>query len=151
MKLFVNFGLIFSIAVVLFNSVSCLPSISVGNTSPKDALQKFYGAVQKGDVKAVRQTLSRRINDRIDTVAKSNPAPAYQPETLVETIRKNLSPQMPAVRNEKTDGNRGTLAIDALFTNDKNTRTRRTVSFVKEDYSWKIDDDIVFSAESNDE
>src|SRR5689334_9937944 len=101
------------LAILALTLTACKSSSDL--SSPGVTLRKFYDAMKKQDVAGFRRTLSARMNKHIDEVAKSNPAPTYQPAGLAEMIKPYLSAEMPETRNEKINGEKATLEVNTLY------------------------------------
>lgn len=121
------------VALFAFALIGCSQLMNlVQPKSPTQAMKNFVEASQKRDVEAIKKSLSAGTLKMMEGIAK------MQGKTLDETIKEgdtggNDFKQMPEMRNEKIEGDTGTLEI-------KNEKTGEweTLYFVKENEDWKI-------------
>lgn len=123
-----NLKLIGLMVIVFLATAAC----KLGS-SPTATFKAFYEAQKKKDVAAIKKTLSKGSLAMLEKTAKD------QNKTVDAAISEGLekpgskTEKMPEIRNEKIDGNNGTLEVQ-----DDDTKKWDTMYFVKEDGDWKI-------------
>lgn len=127
---------IYKISLVVFIACALVGCSQLQNLvqpkSPTQTMKNFVEATQKKDVEGVKKSLSSGSLKMMEGLAK------IQGKTLDETIREgeageNEYKQVPEMRNEKIEGDAGTLEV-------KNEKTGEweTLYFVRETEEWKI-------------
>ena len=117
-------------ALVLFLAVV---ACNLASSSPTATFKAFFEAQKKKDVEATKKTLSKPSLAMLEKAAKA------KNKELDEFMRDGLSTpgskfeKIPEMRNEKTDGDNGTLEIK-----DEAMKNWETMYFVKEEREWKI-------------
>jgi len=97
-------------------------------STPTDTFKAFYDAAKRKDAEAMKKTISKNLLSKLDEMAKQRNKPLD--EILVNV---NLPDTMPAVRNEKVEGDHATLEVQ------NRGDSWKPLSFVKEDGEWKLD------------
>ena len=103
------------------------------SSSPSATFKAYFEAQKKKDVAGIKKTLSKSSLDMMEKAAKE------QNKTVDKALTEGLespagkSDKTPETRNEKIDGNNGTLEVQ-----NEQTKKWDIVYFVKEDGEWKI-------------
>jgi hypothetical protein len=101
-------------------------------SSPTATAQAFYEAAKSKDISAMKNLVSKNTLDMMDKAAKA------QNKSVDDLLKaSNESAPPPATfetRSEKIDGDKATLEV-----NQDGKGKWQTVTFVKEDGSWKLD------------
>jgi ABC-type glycerol-3-phosphate transport system substrate-binding protein len=101
-------------------------------SSPTATAKAFYEAARSKDISGMKSLVSKNTLDMLDKAAKA------QNKTVDDLLKaSNESAPPPATfetRNEKIDGDKATLEV-----NQDGKGKWQTVTFVKEDGSWKLD------------
>ena len=101
-------------------------------SSPTATAQAFYEAAKSKDISAMKSLVSKNTLDMMDKAAKA------QNKSIDDLLKaSNEAAPPPATfetRNEKIDGDKATLEV-----NQDGKGKWQTVTFVKEDGSWKLD------------
>jgi len=103
------------------------------SSSPSATFKAYFEAQKKKDVTGIKKTLSKSSLDMMEKAAKE------QNKTVDKALTEGLespagkSDKTPETRNEKIDGNNGTLEVQ-----NEQTKKWDIVYFVKEDGEWKI-------------
>ncbi|PYS51336.1 MAG: hypothetical protein DMF68_04845 [Acidobacteria bacterium] len=117
------------VAIITLLAIALMGAAACGKKStPTDTFKAFYDAAKKKDAEAMKKTISKNLLSKLDEMAKQRSKPLD--EILVNV---NLPDAMPAVRNEKIEGDRATLEVQTRADSWK------PLSFVKEDGEWKLD------------
>jgi Domain of unknown function (DUF4878) len=117
-----------AIALLVLAVVSC----KFGSSSPTTVFKAFFEAQKKKDVPAIKKTLSKGSLEMMEKVAKEQGKTTD--EALTEGFSKSeQTDKMPEIRNEKIEGDNGTLEVQ-----DEKTKDWQTMYFVKEDKEWKV-------------
>lgn len=101
-------------------------------STPTSAFMAFYEASKKGDVEAIKRTLSKSSIDFLTAEAQKENKTLEA--ALTESLKNADVPKStPEVRNEKIEGDNATIEIK-----DEKTNSWDTFRFVKEGGEWKI-------------
>jgi len=122
--------LLFALCLALANTLACS---MLRGSSPTSTFKAFFEAQKNKDVPGIKKTLSKGSLAMLEKGAKE------QKKTLDESLKEGFddptfkAPTMPETRNEKIDGNNGTLEVQ-----DAQSKKWETMYFVKEDGDWKV-------------
>ena len=125
----INTKSIFAVLLLILAGLAC----NLTSSSPTSTLKAFVEAQKKKDVAAMKQTLSKPSLAMLEKAAKA------KEKDLDDFIAEGLktpgskSEKMPETRNEKIDGDNGSLEIK-----DDGMKNWETMYFVKEEREWKI-------------
>jgi len=117
--------------VVMIAACGSKNGSSASNPStPTEVMQTFYASLQKKDVAALKQSMSKELLEKIGKVAKEgNQTVDEWLSNNIDSIRSSMTSE---TRNEKIEGDRATLEF-------KNSQGDwRPQHFVKEDGVWKM-------------
>ena len=115
--------------LLLFAVAGC----KLTSSSPTATFKAYFEAQRKKDIPAIKKTLSKSSLEMMEKAAKE------QNKTVDKALTEGLeapganTEKTPETRNEKIDGNNGTLEVQ-----NEQTKKWDTVYFVKEDSEWKI-------------
>jgi hypothetical protein len=121
--------LLILIASLLFSAVAC-NEIQTEDTSPSGVLKSFIEAKKKGDVEAIKKTISSDSLKLYEDMAR-------QQETTVEALLTDntggILREIPPMRNEKIKGDVATVEAQV-----PQTGVWQEIPFVKEETGWKL-------------
>ena len=116
------------VAIITLLAIALAGAACGKKSTPTDTFKAFYDAAKKKDAEAMKKTISKNLLSKLDEMAKQRNKPLD--EILVNV---NLPDTMPAVRNEKVEGDHATLEVQ------NRGDSWKPLSFVKEDGEWKLD------------
>jgi hypothetical protein len=101
------------------------------SATPTEAMKNFYEAVKKKDASAVKAMMSKESLKGIEEDAKRKNK-SVDEELQLDMMASMFGPNPPEIRNEKIEGDKGTVE----FKTEKSPNWS-TATFVKEDGDWK--------------
>ena len=116
------------VAIITLLAIALAGAACGKKSTPTDTFKAFYDAAKKKDAEAMKKTISKNLLSKLDEMAKQRNKPLD--EILVNV---NLPDTMPAVRNEKVEGDHATLEVQ------NRGDSWKPLSFVQEDGEWKLD------------
>ncbi len=131
MKTRTNSTLLFALFLLVSIVLACKGLGS--SSSPTSTFKAFYEAQKSKDVPAIKKTLSKGSLAMIEQGAKE------QKKNLDQALKEGFddptfkTPSIPPIRNEKIDGDSGTLEVQ-----NEQDKSWETMYFVKEEGDWKI-------------
>ena len=121
-----------ALAVAALLSITLIAACgSKKSATPTEAFKNFYEAVKKKDASAVKAMLSKESLKSLEEEAKKKNQ-SIDDALQLDLMASMFGPNPPETRNEKIEGNKGTVE----FKTEKSPNWS-TAEFVKEDGDWK--------------